>query len=430
MRNVLSSASLALLSFALGCTTPQASVSSSDSTSLEGSRSSVASFEPSLVEAHLFAESSNHFAFDLYHQVAGEQGNVAFSPASISFALAMTWAGAKGETADEMQRVLHFEGAPERVAQIAGGFSASLQDPSNPVVLRMADRLFGDGSVRFEQPFLDLTKSTFDAPLESLDFVGAPEASRKRINEWVATSTEKRIQDLVPEGGVDANTRLVLVDAIYFNGDWEQPFDSRATHDAPFFTPDGEKPAVPTMHEAKQLPFASKNGLKALALPYRGGKTSMLILLPEKADGLPALEKCMTAAELDRIVQTLVPTDVTVSLPRFDVAPPSAIRLGETLARMGMPSAFDARRADFTGITNPPDANDRVHIGEVFHKAFVTLDEKGTEAAAGTAVAMPKGAKPLEGEAFNADHPFLFFVRDDTSGAILFMGRVDDPSAH
>jgi serpin B len=344
----------------------------------------------------------------------------------------MTWGGARGETAAQMKQVLHFDGTPDEVMQATGKLSAALQDPGRPIVFRIANRLFGEKTYKFEAAYLAAVKAAFGAPLEPVDFQGAPEPTRKLINGWVEEKTEKRIRDLIPQGAVKPDTRLALVNALYFLGDWLKPFEKEVTRPQAFFTSATRKKDVPTMHNSEQLRFAQKEGWKALELPYKGGQMSMLLVLPDAVDGIAALESSLTAPGLDAIVKSLAATKVIVSLPKFTVDPPSSLALADTLVKMGMPIAFDRQKADFTGIANPPDLRERLVISDVFHKAFVKVDEKGTEAAAATAVmmakagAMPPRETPVE---FKADHPFLFFIRDNASGLLLFMGRVMDPGS-
>jgi serpin B len=378
-----------------------------------------------------FAGSANGFGLDLYRRLRARPGNLAVSPASLATALAMTWGGARGETADQMKRVLRFADPPDVVMRTSGELAASLQDPKRPVVLRIANRLFGERSYRFEPAYLEATRAAFGAGLEPVDFRTAPQRARALINGWVEAQTEKRIRELLPPDGVTGETRLVLVNALYFLGDWQAPFAKESTAPRPFHLTRSARKDVPTMHRTERLRFAHGNGLKALELPYKGGALSMLLLLPDAVDGLAALEASLTAAELEAVVRSLRPTQVAVALPKFVVDPPASLALGDVLRDMGMPLAFDPRGADFTGIASPPDPGQGLVIGGVFHKAFVKVDEKGTEAAAATAVSMMTRAlaprtPPAE---FKADHPFLFFIRDDGSGLILFMGRVSDPSA-
>ena len=385
---------------------------------------------PSPDEMTRLARSNNAFAFDLYRGLGPGPGNRAVSPASITTALAMAWGGARGETAAQMQRVLRFEGPQGEVLRASGQLAATLQDPSRPIVFRIANRLFGEKTYAFEPAYLAATKAAFGGALEPVDFKHAAEAARILVNGWVEEKTEKRIRDLVPPGAVDSDTRLVLVNAIYFLGDWEEPFAKESTRPAAFSTSASVKKDVPTMHAVESFRFAAKDGLKAVELPYKGGQMSMLVILPDAVDGLPALGASLTAERLDGIVQSLAATRVLVALPKFEVDPAGALPLGEVLEKLGMADAFSRERADFTGIANPADPRDRLFISEVFHKAFVKVDEKGTEAAAATAAVMARAAAALAPpREFKADHPFLFFIRDHASGMVLFMGRVADPSA-
>jgi serpin B len=381
-------------------------------------------------EARL-ARSSNAFGLDLYQRLRARGGNLAVSPASVTTALAMAWGGARGPTAGEMQRVLRFEDPPAATMESAGRLVAALTDPGRPLTVRIANRLFGEQHYRFEPAYLAATRGAFGAALEPLDFRTATEPARARINGWVERETERRITSLVPPGGIDAETRLVLVNAIYFLGDWAEPFRREATRPAPFFAAGTTRKDVPTMHQRGFLRFAERDGLKALELPYKGGRLSMLVVLPDRVDGLPALEASLGPRTLEPLVGSLAPQAVDVALPVFEVNPPGSLSLGDALVAMGMALAFDRDRADFTGIASPPDPRDRLHIGAVFHKAFVRVDEKGTEAAAATAVTMPRAsaAPPAKPAVFRADHPFLFFLRDHATGLVLFMGRVADPSA-
>jgi serpin B len=385
--------------------------------------------EAEVSDAQGFARSSNAFGLDVYRRIKGTPGNLVFSPGSLATALCMTWGGARGETAAQMKKALHLAETPEKTMRASGQLSASLTDPKRPVVFRIANRLFGEKSYRFEAAYLDVVKGAYGAPLEGVDFQSAPEAARRRINGWVEEQTEKRIRDLITQGALKDDTRLVLVNALYFLGDWEKPFEKEATQPVPFHLTKTEAKDVPTMHRTDTLRFAAREKWKALELPYKGGSLSMVLLLPDAPDGLASLEEALTKDKLDEIVKALAPTRVAVALPKFEIEPASSLALGEVLKGLGMSDAFDRQRADFTGMANPPDPRDRLFIGQVFHKAFVKTDEKGTEAAAATAVAMMRVAgMPLSPAAeFKADHPFLFFIRDPGSGLVIFMGRVADP---
>jgi serpin B len=377
-----------------------------------------------------FARSSNTFAFELYGKLRAAPGNLVVSPASVTTALAMAWGGARGQTAEEMQAVLHFDRPAAETMQVSGRLAAALTDPKRPVVFRIANRLFGEQTYRFEPAYLESTKAAYGAPLEPLDFRRAPDQARERINGWVEEQTERRIRDLVPPGSLDRDTRLVLVNAIYFLGDWAEQFAKEATRPAPFHTTRTEQKDAPTMHRMGTLPFAARDGVKVLELPYRGGAMSMLVVLPDAVDGLDAVERSLTAQKLDDLVAALAPERVAVALPKFEVNPAQSLALADTLRALGMARAFDPRQADFTGMAKPPDPADRLFLARVFHKAFVRVDEKGTEAAAATAASLARtSALASPTREFRADHPFLFAIRDTASGLVLFLGRVADPSA-
>lgn len=382
--------------------------------------------------ARRLAKGSNAFGFDLYARLRVRPGNLVVSPASVTTALTMTWGGARGATAEQMARVMHLEGTREAVLPASGRLAAGLQDPGRPIVFRIANRLFGEKSVGFEVGYLQATKAAFGAALEPVDFKGAPEKARVFINGWVEDQTQKRIRDLIPPGAVAADTRLALVNAIYFLGDWTEPFDKGRTRPRPFHVAPTPPKDVPTMHRLDTLRFAQGQGRRALELPYKGDQLSMLLVLPDALDGLDALEGALTPDAFDALVASLKPTRVSVALPKFEIDPASSLALADVLQAMGMALAFDREKADFTGIANPKNPADRLYLARVFHKAFVKVDEKGTEAAAASAaLTMRAGSMaPVERPAeFKADHPFLFFIRDHATGLVVFMGRVADPSA-
>lgn len=375
------------------------------------------------------AQSSNAFGFDLYRRLRAQPGNLVVSPASITTALAMTWGGARGETAAEMRKVLHLDGTPDEVMAASGQLARSLQDPARPLVFHIANQLFGEQSYTLEPVYLRAVKDAFGAPVELVDFKKAPEKARVQVNEWVEKKTEKRIQDLVPPGAFDDQTRLVLVNAIYFLGKWMQPFEPAETNPADFHLSATEAKKVPTMNQTSSFRTAWKDGVSAIELPYRGGM-SMLVLVPGEIEGLAALEAALDGRQLDAIVGGLQREYVRVSIPKLEVNPDRSLALGELLKSLGMPLAFDRFQADFTAIANPPEPADRLVIGEVFHKGFVKVDEEGTEAAAATAVVGVRGGggPPPPPRLFKVDRPFLFLIRDNASGLVLFLGRLGDPS--
>ena len=388
---------------------------------------------PANSDVQPLAKSNNAFGFDLWRLVGRRAGNLTVSPASLSTALAMTWGGAKGETEQQMRRVLHLQGEQDAVAARWGQVSLALQNPSRELKLRIANRLFGEKSFRFEQPFLDKTRERFAAPLEAIDFASSPEPSRLHINAWVEAQTERRIKNLLPLRSIKSNTRMVLVNAIYFLADWESQFKKESTMDRPFQVSPTQTKNVPMLHQMKQLRVAQGDGVRVLELPYKGDDAAMLIVLPDRIDGLADVEKDLSVDKLDAWRAGLAPQNVMVALPRFEINPQASIPMRASLEELGITDAYDPATADFTAIGIPPNPRFRLCISEAFHKAFVKVDEKGTEAAAATAVvmgaagahAMPK-VEVLE---FRADHPFLFFIMDKPTGLVLFMGRVADPSS-
>ena len=374
---------------------------------------------------------NNAFAIDLFAKLRAQKGNLAISPFSLSTALTMTWAGARGETAEQMKKVLHLAGTTEQVLDVTAKTLASYHNLGPDVTLRPASRLFGEKTYNFQQAYLDSMSATFGAPLEAIDFLHASDAGRRHINDWVASTTQDRIRDLIPANGLDSDTRLVLANAIYFLGAWSAPFSKAETAPTPFHLTASESKDVPTMHQATSFRFAAVDGVKLLEMPYQGGALAMTLVLPEPVDGLAAMEARLFQATLDAWFGALAGDYVDVKLPKLEIDPAGSLSLKETLQALGMPLAFLEGKADFTGIAQPRALVNRLHISEVFHKAFVKLDEQGTEAAAATAVKTVRGKSrsgPPKTE-FHADHPFLFFLRDVRSGMILFMGRVSDPTA-
>lgn len=384
---------------------------------------------PAASELAALAKSNNAFGVDLFAKIRSQPGNLALSPVSLSTALSLTWAGAKGDTAAQMKKVLHAAGSPEEAMDVAGKLASSLRDPSRKATVRIANRLFGEKTYAFEQAYLDRAKASFGAPLEALDFKGAADAGRLRINAWVAGETENRIKDLLPPKALDDQTRLVLTNAIYFKGDWEIPFEKHMSRPAAFHPTPAETKDVFTMHGRKYTGFAATDGVKLLDMGYEGGELSMLLVLPDAA--LDPVEARLSQSTLDKWAGALKTTNVDVALPRFEIDPATTTSLADVLEALGMPLAFDRDKADFTGIASPKSPADRLYVSQVFHKAFVKVDEQGTEAAAASAVAMARAGGAMRPEVapeFHADRPFLFFLRDKKTNMILFMGRVADPS--
>lgn len=370
---------------------------------------------------------SNAFGFALHQTIMGGEGNLAYSPASISIALAMTYAGAKGDTAEEMKKALRF---PEKAGDLHGGWATVINGWQNAenVEISVANRLYGDKKYTFEAPYLSLTKTSYGAPLLPVDFVGAPEAQRTLINDWVEKQTRDRIQDLIPAGGVSSDTRMALVNAIYFKSKWATPFDVKHTAEADFAAPKGNV-KVPMMSQTEHMSYAEVDGVKLAERRYANADFAALFVLPEKPDGLPELEKKLDAKLFASWTSALSGERVEMKLPRFAIEQKEPVELGKNLQTLGMSAAFQRGVADFTGITNPKNPEDRLFVEKVYHKAFVGMDEAGTEAAAATAVMMGRaGAAPSEPKVFHADRPFLFFIRDLETGLVMFTGRVVEPA--
>jgi serpin B len=370
-------------------------------------------------------EGNSQFAVDLYGKLRNQPGNLFFSPSSISTALAMTYAGARGETAEQMARVLHFPSPQDKLPKAF----ASLHQALRPVAekpgyrLHVANRLWGQQGYHFLPDFLAVTRDHFHAELAEVDFIGHTELARETINEWVEKQTQDKIKDLVTRGALTPLSRLVLTNAIYFKGDWTRPFPKAATRDEIFHVSSDKSTTAPLMHKTDDFKFAAVDGLKALELPYGNGDLSTVVLLPDEIDGLAALEQKLSYESLTRWTNGLQKRKVQVFLPRFKLT--SDFSLSTVLAAMGMPLAFDG--ADFTGIST----QEPLYISAVLHKAFVDVNEEGTEAAAATGVVIATRAAmiPREPPLFRADHPFLFLIVDNRTKSILFLGRVVNPKA-
>jgi serpin B len=366
---------------------------------------------------------NNAFAFDLYGKLRARDGNLFFSLASISTALAMTYAGARGRTATEMASALHFTLEPQRLHPAEGALLHDLNrgGRTGAYLLAVANALWGQKGVGFLPDFLELTRTNYGAGMQEVDFQGATEEARRTMNAWVEKQTQDRIKDLLLPGNVTAQTKLVLTNAIYFKGDWDAQFKKEQTHEAPFRTGAAAKVNVPLMNQTGNFPYAEGDEVQVLEMPYKGKDLSMVVLLPKKADGLADLEKTLTTDRLAVWLGRLHAYKVIVGFPKFK----TTIRysLAGPLADLGVKQAF-TEAADLSGMTT-----EKVLISDVIHKAFVEVNEEGTEAAAATAVVVAAPGPPTSVPVFRADHPFVFLIRDRHSGAILFLGRLADPRA-
>jgi len=374
-------------------------------------------------EVRQVAHSGNEFAFHLYGQLrTTHSGNLFFSPTSISTALAMTYAGAEGETEKEMADVLNFS-LPETethaaFAELTDIFNAA---EDSPYELRVANRLWGQTGYGFLPEFLAVTRKQYGAELAQVDFINETEQTRREINAWIARQTNDKIKDLIPRGAIDTLTRLVLTNAVYFQGTWEHTFDKRSTRDAPFTTAGGEKVDVPLMYQKEHFSYAKVDDLQVLEMPYKGDDLSMLILLPAEADGLAALEEKLTTKNLKAWTDSMRRKEVRTYVPRFQFT--EQFMLNSPLAALGMTRAFNAQKADFSGMNGKRN----LYITAAVHKAFVDVNEEGTEAAAATGIVVGATAAPIDPIIFRADHPFVFMIRDGRTGSILFLGRVVNP---
>jgi serpin B len=370
------------------------------------------------------AEGCNQFAFDLYAHLLRQEGNLFLSPYSISTALAMTSAGARGETADQMAKVLCL---PASGGTIHAAYAALQSDlnaagAKGAFDLVVANRLWGQKGYKFLPDFLRLLDTSYSAGLEPLDFAADTEGSRKTINAWVEKQTRDKIQELLKPRVLDAMTRLVLTNAIYFKGKWASEFDKKLTRDEDFFLTPEKKVTAPLMHRTAEFGYFDGGEMHALELPYQGDRLAMVILLPKSKDGIEGLEAALTPNMLEGTCAELRRREVRVALPRFKTT--AEFSLKNPLVAMGMADAFDPAKANFSGMTGAKD----LFISAVVHKAFVDVNEEGTEAAAATGVVMGLTAMPEPPPVFRADHPFLFLIRDTKTGAILFFGRILDPT--
>ena len=371
---------------------------------------------------------NNAFAFDLYQSLRSADGNLFYSPYSISLALAMTYGGARGETESQMAQALHFDlpqvdlhAAFNRLdLDLAQSSQAPEKDESQRMQLNIANAVWAQQDYPFLVEYLDLLALNYGAGLNLADFVTQAEPARKEINDWVSDRTEERIKDILGPGALDALTRMVLVNAIYFKADWMDQFDPNDTEDAPFYLLDGSDVTVDMMSNDVYAPYLRGENFQAVELQYAGGTAAMDIIMPD-AGQFAAFEADLDWAMVESILAGMQSTDVQLQMPKFTFR--SQFSLADTLAGMGMPSAFDPGSADFSGMDGSRD----LYISSVIHQAFVAVDEEGTEAAAATIVVMTLTSIQVSDIQLTLDHPFIFLIRDLSSGQILFAGRVLDP---
>jgi len=375
------------------------------------------------------AEGNQAFALDLYQALLEEKdGNLFYSPYSISTALAMTYAGARNTTEKEMAEVLHFTLPQDRLHPAFNALDLLLTslggdggEGDDGFQLNIANAIWGQKGYEFLSEFLDVLAKNYGAGLRVLDFGQDPEKARLVINDWVYEKTEEKIEDLIPKGAIDPDTRLVLTNAIYFNAEWRYPFPKPDTYDGDFHLVDGTVVTVPLMSQIESFQYGEGEDYQAIALPYVGGEMEMVILLPSEGR-FEDFEMSLNTEKVDEILNNIQFTEVSLTLPKFEFE--SDFNLTEILIEMGMPSAFGmAAGTDFSGM----DGTLNLYISEVLHKAFVSVDEEGTEAAAATAVIMVEMAAIEDATEMRIDRPFLFMIREVGTNSLLFLGRVMNP---
>lgn len=388
------------------------------------SRATVSATDAEIAAA---AASLELFGSDLYGVLATGDQNLVVSPASIVLALAMTYAGADGSTADEMAETLHFDLEDETLHEAFNALDGLLESRSfegpedDGVLVSTANSLWGQQGLPFEETFLDTLAVNYGAGMRLVDFTTAAEEARLAINNWVAGETNDKVTDLIPAGALDALTRLVLVNAVYLDATWASQFDPENTSDGPFRRSDGTPVTVPMMRQSASFPYARGDGWQAVQMPYLRNEVGMLLIVPDE-DRMLDIESRLADGLIAQVATSLVPVEVGLTMPKFEFRTQTG--LNPALRELGMSTAFDPATADFSGMT----AAEQLFISEVIHEAYIAVDEEGTEAAAATAVVMRATSAPLETVQLTIDRPFVFALRDLETGALLFLGRVMDPS--
>jgi serpin B len=422
MKSIYKFFSLAIvLSTILAACSPAASINLAESNkSRERNPSASADGIKKLVDGN------NAFALDMYNTLRSENGNLILSPYSISLALAMTYAGARGETEAQMAQTLHFSPQNELHPSFNALDLALEKEPINldkdqePLQLKIANAVWAEQTFTFLPEFLDTIAVNYGAGVSLADFLNKPNNERVTINNWVSDQTEDKINDLLPDGSITPDTRMVLVNAIYFKADWLDQFDANDTSDLPFNLLDGTQVNAPMMGQAMSIPYTQENGYTAIEIPYAGETAAMDIIVPD-AGKYEDIESTLTNDTFNKIIGDMKETTLMLHLPKFKFESPFA--LSDALSQLGMVDAFDASKADFSGMTGQKD----LFIGNVIHKAFVAVDEEGTEAAAATAVVMEFASARMYNVNLLIDRPFIFVIRDTMNGQILFIGRVLNP---
>jgi len=384
----------------------------------------------SQTDSEVLVDGNNAFTFDLYQTLSQDDGNLFFSPYSISEALAMAYAGARGDTEKDMAEVLNFNLPQERLHPAFNATDLQFKERSQVLgdkegfQLNVVNAIWGQQGYDFLDEYLDVLEQHYGAGLRLMDFCNETEQSRITINQWVSDQTGGKIEDLVPPGAIDTLTRLVLTNAVYFNANWFHPFDTRKTAAGLFYLLDGSSVTTPMMQRTESFCYAEGASYQAVELPYEGGETSMVILLPV-AGQFDTFEESLGADLVRGIIGDLEGRRVTLKMPKFEYE--SSFSLQQALSAMGMEVAFTPLQADFSGMNG---GYEPLWISEVIHKAFVSVNESGTEAAAASAITMPPSAtSPPQPKELTIDRPFIFLIRDIPTGSTIFIGRVLNPAA-
>ena len=371
---------------------------------------------------------NNEFAFDLYSKLnEGEDSNIFFSPYSMSTAVAIAYEGAEGQTEQEMRDVFHF---PEDESTMRSSFARiynTINKGSSKYIIHTANALWAQEDYTFLEEYTDAVERYYGGQTTNVDFVGDTESVRLRINHWVESQTNNKIKNLLTPGSINPITRLVITNAVYFKGDWANQFDKKDTTSEEFTTTGGNVVRADMMRlqdDDIDFNYAETDTLQILEMPYKGEELSMLIILPkdDSGDGLGEVEAMLDADELESMKSGFREQTVYVYMPKFTFE--TKYQMANTLSDMGMPAAFQWPGADFSGM----DGTHMLYISKVIHQAFVEVNEEGTEAAAATGIVMTIGAAPSQYKIFRADHPFIFIIQEKSTGSILFMGRVVDPT--
>jgi len=371
------------------------------------------------------------FGLNLYQLLKETDGNLFYSPYSISEALAMTYAGARGEPAKQMAAALQFLRSQEKLHAAFNNLDLELAKRGKGAEgtngegfkLKVVNALWGQNGFTFKNEYLDLLAVNYGAGMRIVDYINAAEEARQKINLWVSDQTANKIKDLLPQGSVNTLTRLVLTNAIYFNAAWAAKFDKDSTQDGQFHLLNGSTITVPMMKKFMgRFNYTEGAGYQAVELPYDGNELSMIVILPS-ADQFKTFEAALNAQQLNTILSGLKSDHVDLTLPKFKVE--SQFGLKEALSKLGMYDAFSSSKADFSGM----DGNKDLFVTDVVHKAYVSVDENGTEAAAATGVIVGQTSMPMDIKTMTIDRPFIFLIQDKATGAVLFMGRVMNPAS-